>query len=62
MILLMNIILLLTTYTNAGEGEDGDAGRSHKERTKELKVGKRANAVPFSASLQSSEGRYEKDE
>ena len=34
----MNIILLLTTYTNAGEGEDGDAGRSHKERTKELKT------------------------
>jgi len=59
----MNIILLLTTYTNAGEGEDGGAGRSHKERTKELKIGKRAMyAVPFSASLQSSEGRYEKDE
>ena len=48
MILLMNIILLLTMYTNAGEGEDGDAGRSHKERTKELKIGKRdMYAVPF---------------
>jgi len=27
-------------HTNAGEGEDGGAGRSHEERTKELEIGK----------------------
>ena len=46
MILLMNIILLLTMHTNAGE--DVGAGRSHEERTKELEISKRAMyAVPF---------------
>jgi len=35
-------------HTNAGEGEDGGAGRSHEERTKELEIGKRAMyAVPL---------------
>ena len=35
-------------HTNAGEGEDGGAGRSHEERTRELETGKRAMfAVPF---------------
>jgi len=35
-------------HTNAGEGEDGGAGRSHEERTRELEIGKRAMcAVPF---------------
>ena len=48
MILLIYIILLPTMHTNAGEGEDGGAGRSHEERTKELEIGKRAMyAVPF---------------
>jgi len=36
----MNIILLPTMHTNAGEGEDGGAGQRHEERTKELEVGK----------------------
>ena len=48
MILLIYIILLLTMHTNADEGEDGGAGRSHEERTRELETGKRAMyAVPF---------------
>ena len=48
MILLIYIILLLTMHINAGEGEDGGAGRSHEERTRELETGKRAMcAVPF---------------
>jgi len=48
MILLINIILLLTMHTNAGKGEDGGAGRSHEERTRELEIGKIAMyAVPF---------------
>ena len=35
-------------HTNAGEGEDVGAGRSHEERTRELEIGKRAMyAVPF---------------
>ena len=35
-------------HTNAGEGEDGGAGRSHEERTRELETGKGAMfAVPF---------------
>ena len=35
-------------HTNAGEGEDGGAGRRHEERTRELETGKRAMyAVPF---------------
>ena len=48
MILLIYIILLPTMHTNAGEGEDGGAGRSHEERTRELEIGKGATyAVPF---------------
>jgi len=35
-------------HTNAGEGEDGGAGRRHEERTRELETGKRAMcAMPF---------------
>jgi len=35
-------------HTNAGEGEDGGAGRIHEERTRELETGKIAMcAVPF---------------
>jgi len=35
-------------HTNAGEGEDVGAGRSHEERTRELETGKGAMfAVPF---------------
>jgi len=35
-------------HTNAGEGEDGGAGRIHEERTRELEIGKIAMyAVPF---------------
>ncbi|RJS79173.1 hypothetical protein CW713_08685 [Methanophagales archaeon] len=48
MILLIYIILLLTMHTNADEGEDGGAGRSHEERTKELEIGKGGMyAMPF---------------
>jgi len=47
-ILLINTILLLTTYTNAGEGEDGGAGRRHEKRAKELEIGKGGGyAMPF---------------
>ena len=35
-------------HTNADEGEDVGAGRSHEERTRELGIGKRVMyAVPF---------------
>ena len=35
-------------HTNAGEGEDGGAGRSDEERTKELEIGKGGMyAMPF---------------
>jgi len=39
-------------HTNAGKGEDGGAGRSHEERTRELEIGKGAMyAVPFRGAI-----------
>jgi len=51
MVLLINIILLLTMHTNAGEGEDGMEGEVMKRGLKKLKIAKGGRyATPFDAT------------
>ena len=56
----MNIILLPTMHTNAGEGEDGGAGQRHEERTKELEIGKGGRYATLFDTIKNSMERMRK--